>query len=99
MIAIADRIKDLRQQTGMTQSDLARRLGITRSSINAWEMGISVPSTQYIVELARLFGTSTDYIFGLNPKLQIDISKLNEDEKALIFGLLNYIRRGQDGEG
>ena len=58
---IADRIKKLRQQFGLTQSDLAKKLNITRSSVNAWEMGISVPSTQYVVELAGIFKVSTDY--------------------------------------
>ena len=47
---IADRIKALREQKGYTQVELAKRLGITRSSVNAWELGISVPSTQNIVE-------------------------------------------------
>ena len=48
----AERIKILREQAGMSQEKLAKRLGITRSSVNAWEMGISTPSTQYIAELA-----------------------------------------------
>ena len=43
---VADRIKALREQKKMTQAELAKRLGITRSGVNAWEMGISVPSTQ-----------------------------------------------------
>ena len=46
---VADRIKTLREENQMTQAELARRLSITRASVNAWEMGISVPSTQYIV--------------------------------------------------
>ena len=45
---LAERIKTLREQAGMSQEKLAKRLGITRSSVNAWEMGISTPSTQYI---------------------------------------------------
>ena len=52
MIATAERIKTLRENFGLSQAELAGRLDITRSSVNAWEMGISVPSTQYIVELA-----------------------------------------------
>ena len=61
---IADGIKSLREQQNMTQSNLAKQLGITRSSVNAWEMGISVSSTQYIVELAYIFYVSTDYLLG-----------------------------------
>ena len=49
---IADKIKFLREEKGMTQADLAKQLGITRSSVNAWEMGISTPSTQYLLELS-----------------------------------------------
>ena len=52
---VADRIKTLREENQMTQAELARRLSITRASVNAWEMGISAPSTQYIVELAGIF--------------------------------------------
>lgn len=57
----ADRIKTLREQKGLTQSDL----GITRSGVNAWEMKISVPYTQYIVELAHIFGVQT-FLFTFN---------------------------------
>lgn len=48
---IADKIKQLRTSRDMTQSDLAKKLNITRSSVNAWEMGLSTPSTAYLVEL------------------------------------------------
>ena len=57
---VAEKIKALRESNNMTQNDVAKRLGITRSSVNAWEMGISVPSTMYIVELAQLFSVSTN---------------------------------------
>ena len=50
---IYDKIKLLREQKGLTQAELARKLGLTRAGVNAWEMGLSMPSTQYIVELAR----------------------------------------------
>lgn len=57
----ADRIKTLREQKGLTLSDL----GITRSDVNAWEMKISVPYTPYIVELAHIFGVQT-FLFTFN---------------------------------
>ena len=51
--SLADRIKTIRESHNMTQSQLAKQLHITRSAVNGWEMGLSVPSTQCIVELAK----------------------------------------------
>jgi len=80
---IADRIKSLREQQNKTQSELARQLGITRSSVNAWEMGISVPSTQYVVELAHIFKVSTDYLLG-KTTVRIRPEDLSEEEQEFI---------------
>lgn len=87
---IADRIKQLRISNNMTQTDLAKKLNITRSSVNAWEMGISTPSTAYIVELAQLFHVSTDFLLGLSDNVTLDISHLNEREIQLVYELVQY---------
>lgn len=87
---ICERIKELREKNGFTQTALAKRLGLSRSAINAWEIGISVPSTKYIVELSSLFKVSTDYLLGIDTKEQIDISDLGRKEKDIIYSLLNY---------
>ena len=57
---IADKIKALRTANDLTQAELERMLGLTRSSVNALEIGISVPSTMYVISLVRLFKVSTD---------------------------------------
>ncbi|MFI3249393.1 MAG: helix-turn-helix transcriptional regulator [Eubacteriales bacterium] len=89
---IADTIKQLREQSNMTQTQLAKRLSITRSSVNAWEMGISCPSTQYLVELAQLFSVSTDYLLGLSDRQMVSIDGLTEQEIEILYGLLGYFR-------
>ena len=96
---IADTIKNLRQQSGLTQSDLAKRLNITRSSVNAWEMGISIPSTQYVVELAELFKVSTDYILGLSNRGVISTASLTEDQTKILFTLVQYFNRENEKNG
>lgn len=50
---ISDTIKELREKNDYTQTALAKKLGLSRSAINAWEMGVSVPSTSYLMELAN----------------------------------------------
>ena len=90
---VADRIKFLRESNDLTQSDLARQLGITRSSVNAWEQGISVPSTQYVVELARLFNVSVDYLLGVDASANLNIAGLNEDDVKLLYQIVNHLRK------
>ena len=89
---IADRIKSLREQRGFTQVELAKRLGITRSGVNAWEMGISVPSTQYIVELAGIFKVSTDYLLGVDSTVSIDVSGLTEKDILVVHTLVRHLK-------
>jgi len=89
---VAERVKYLREQKGMTQADLAKQLGITRSSVNAWEMGISVPSTQYIVEIANLFKVSTDYILGVDSSASINIAGLTEKDIQIVHSLIDHLK-------
>lgn len=90
---IAERIKEVRETNGMTQSELARKLGISRSAVNAWEMGISVPSAQYLIELSKLFRVSADYLLELGSDERIDISFLDENEKKIIYNIIGYFDR------
>ena len=89
---VADRIKALREQRSFTQTELSKQLGITRSSVNAWEMGISVPSTQYVVELAEIFNVSTDYLLGVDTTSTISVSGLTEDDIHIVCGLIEHLR-------
>ena len=89
---IAERIKSLREQQNKTQSDLAKQLVITRSSVNAWEMGISVPSTQYIVELSTIFSVSTDYLLGVEKTSTIDLNGLSETDIEMVYTLAEYLK-------
>ncbi|MDY2912925.1 MAG: helix-turn-helix transcriptional regulator [Agathobacter sp.] len=89
---VADKIKALREQNGFTQSDLAKKLGITRSSVNAWEMGISVPSTQYVVELANIFKVSTDFLLGVKSTATVNVEGLSEKDVQLVNAVIAHLR-------
>ena len=66
IISISERIKELREKQNITLSSLAKKLNITRSAVNAWEMGISIPNVEKLVELSSLFNVSVDYLLGVN---------------------------------
>ena len=85
---IADRIRYLRDKAGMTQTDLANRLGISRSAVNSWEMSFSSPSLANIIEMTQLFHVSADYLLSLSDKITIDISSLSNEEKEIVIRLV-----------
>lgn len=90
---ISSTIKALRANMGLSQAALAKKLGVTRASVNAWEMEISSPTAQYLVEMARLFHTSTDFILGLESEEKIVLREMTEEEKRLVYNLVEYISK------
>lgn len=96
---ISDNIKRLRENAGLSQSALARKLGVTRASVNAWEMELSAPTAQYLVALAQLFHTTTDDILGLESEEQIVLRDMNEQEKRLVYDLISYIAAQKEPMG
>ena len=91
---VCDTIKSLRETAGLSQSALAKRLGVTRSSVNAWEMGISVPSTQSLVQLAQIFDISTDYLLGLDVAFAIRTDGLSDNDIQLVHSIVQRLKNG-----
>lgn len=89
---IAEKVKKLREQKGLSQAELARLLGITRSSVNAWEMGISVSLTQYIVDLAGVFDVSTDYLLGVDSSSTISVAGLTDSDILLVHNIIEHLK-------
>lgn len=92
LYTLADRIKNLREQAGLTQAEVARSLGLSRSGVNAWEMGLSVPSTQYVVELAKKFDVSTDYLLGMENTSTISVKGLSEKQVSALIQIIECFR-------
>ena len=83
----------LRESHNISQAALAKRLGITRSSVNAWELGLNVPSTQYIIELSEIFKVSTDYLLCVAKTQTLDLTVLHGEEIGFLYALATRLRR------
>ena len=90
---ISERIKELRNRENISQSELAKRLAVTRASVSAWESGLSAPTAYYIVELAKLFHVSADYLLDLDTTETINLSGLSKEEVRILYTLLDYFDR------
>lgn len=60
----AAKLTKLREKYGLSQYEVAERLGIKRARYNAWEQGISKPRADMIHQVAALFHVSIDYLLG-----------------------------------
>ena len=54
------RLREQRIKHGLTQEQLAEKIGVSRQSVSKWEQGISDPSTSNLFALAKLFGVSVE---------------------------------------
>lgn len=88
----ADRIRALREARGWTQAELARRLNITRNGVNSWEQGLSMPSPACLVDLAKLFSVSTDYLLGVERLEMVNVTGLDGKDVAILVQLADRLR-------
>jgi putative transcriptional regulator len=63
--ALANRLREVRTEQGLTQEQLADLVGVTRKTINTVERGVFLPSTVLALKLARALGTSVEQLFSL----------------------------------
>ncbi|MDY4586139.1 MAG: helix-turn-helix transcriptional regulator, partial [Oscillospiraceae bacterium] len=61
-MTLSDKIIEERKKKGWSQEELAYKLEVSRQAVSKWESAGSVPDLQRIIQLADLFGVSTDYL-------------------------------------
>lgn len=84
---IADRIQNLRKSRGISQEELADKIGVSRQAVSKWESEQSTPDIEKVILLSNYFETTTDYLLkGIEP--------VDESEKqwsALLFAVAGTI--------
>ena len=82
MAQFGDLLAELRQDRGLTQSELGKVISVTSGTISNYEHGFHLPDLEKLVLLADYFGVSTDYLLGrISSNLPIDVL-----QKALTDG-------------
>lgn len=61
---LAENIKTVRKQRGMTQEELAARLNVVRQTVSKWEKGLSVPDAELLKKLAEILETDVSTLLG-----------------------------------
>ena len=68
---VADRIQNLRKTKGISQEELADKIGVSRQAVSKWESEQSLPDIDKIIIMSEFFDVTTDYILkGIEPVKQ-----------------------------
>lgn len=93
MSNISEKIKDLRLEQGLTQPQLAKAIGVSNGTISFWENGLNTPNSNYIIKLAKVLQTTTEYLLSAdntaNTITNQQIKQLSQDEIILIEAYRN----------
>ena len=78
---IGNTIRELRKEKKMSQSELGKFIGVSQTTVTAWETGRAEPSSTFVSKLADLFNVSTDYLLGRSDSKKEPYYELTEKEK------------------
>lgn len=81
-------IAALRKEKGMTQLDLAEKMGVTDKAVSKWERDLSFPDVSSLPKLAEIFGVSVDEL------MQVKAESKGEGKNEKLTELINLIFKG-----
>lgn len=87
-IETANRLYELRKQNGLSQEEVADKLGISRQAVSKWERAEASPDTDNLISLAKLYGVSLDELLNTNKSFEFveengNPEEIIEDDKNL----------------
>lgn len=82
VLAIANRIKDLRIYNNWTRKELANKLGLTEKELEGYEIGYNTPNDYIKYNMCKVFNCTMDYLMGLtSTNLKLQLKKFEEQKK------------------
>ena len=100
MLNIGDHIAQLRKQLNLSQEELAKKIGVSRTIIGNYERNANTPSIEVLIKLSKAFNVSVDYLIGEGELSSLDkdllkriedVEKLDDDTKQHRFFLMDNV--------
>lgn len=92
---LPEKLRELRSKYGLTQKQVADRIGVSPSIVSGYETGERTPSTEVLLSLSRMYHTSTDYLLGRKASAQktlLDLDGLTDKQKAAVIALVQSMK-------
>lgn len=92
MTDFGELLKRLRLNAGLTQKQLADKIGISKNAVSYYEQSLRCPSSDILIKLAKTFRVSADFLLGLdNEKQTYDVSMLSDKEREFLRGVYRFL--------
>lgn len=89
---IGKKLKQLRELQKLSQTDLANQLGVSKSVVSSYENSIHYPPYDVLLQLARIFGVSTDFLLGAAGNRTINVDGLTDTQVTAIISIVNELK-------
>ena len=94
---LGERIISLRKERSISQTELARRLNVSRQAVSKWEQGTSSPDTAKLIQLAEILETEVEYLAtGIRPEpksVVLNVVETVEKEKVVVQEVIRHVKR------
>lgn len=88
-----ENIRNLRKSYGLSQTELAAKLNVTKQAVSNWENNNILPSIDMLIRIANFFSVSSDYLLELDNRHYIEVEGLTLEEISHIQQIINDIRK------
>ena len=92
MILLGKKLKMLRNKHKYTQPELANLVGVTKSTIAAYENDTRLPSYDVLIKISHVLKTSTDYLLLDKQSATIDTTGLNDEQIGALSVMAEYFK-------
>ena len=93
MVDFGRKLRNLRLEAGLTQSELALRLNVTKAVVSYYELHERSPSPEVLIKISTIFHVSTDYLLGLSRRKTLDVSDLSNEELEVLQIIIDSFRK------
>lgn len=90
---LSGNIKKLRHQKNLTQSQLAKRLGVALSTVASYENQDRMPSIPMLIKLSYEFNVTIEYLLGVNKNKTLDVSDLSDEQILVLNSIIEQFKK------
>jgi len=92
MVNMGKRIRALRLEKNITQTELAQRIGVSKTMISSYELEQRAPSYEVLIKIAKFFNVTTDSLLGIEKSQSVNYDGLTDREIRAIMNIVEIIR-------